>query len=127
MKLTKRETWALKALLRDDIISYLLACTHGRQNGSLQAEYHISMSRTLCMFMFAGDYQEYDCDKSGELFWVKVHDYLSEILTGRMDEVIGFPLDKPTHGQTDYFADEFFKVIVANIDGIHNCVKGGKF
>ena len=52
----------------------------------------------------------------------EVHDYLAEILTDRMDEVIEFPIfERPR--DYDELVKKFFNVIMNNIDKIEKIVK----
>lgn len=119
MKLTKREVWALHKLIDFDIARYLMANTHGREDGAEKADRHIKISEILAGFLFAdGDWHKTNAAT------MKVHDYLADILTDRMDEVINFPIDRPIYG-SDYnqYRDAFFKVLVDNIDGIYKVAK----
>lgn len=119
MKLTKREIWALHKLLDWDISRYLMSVTFGRKDGSERADLHIDMSKVLAGFLFAdGDYLKVN-DAT-----MKVHDYLADILTDRLDEVINFPIDRPIYGSDyDQYKDAFFKVLIDNIDGIFKVAK----
>jgi hypothetical protein len=55
--------------------------------------------------------------------WKKVHDFLADILTNRLDEAIGFPLDIPLYGSDyDPFVKNFFQKIVDNMDKIEKIV-----
>ena len=123
MKLTKREIWALRQMLTFDITRYLLANTFGRLDGEEKADRHIHMSKILCRFVFA-EGGEYKFSRKESETWHKVHDYLAEILTDRMDEVIGFPLTTPLMGdEFDEYVQKFFDVIINNMSNIEKVAK----
>ena len=119
MKLTKREIWALHTLLDRHIARYLMANTFGREDGIEKGEEHWEISRVLGGFVLADTSR-----RKAEAASMGIHDYLAEILTDRMDEVIFFPTDKMIVG-TDYdqFRDAFFDTLIKNMDGI---IKAGK-
>ena len=119
MKLTKREVWALHTMLDRHIARYLMANTKGREDGNEKGEEHWEISRVLGGFAIADG-----SERNAKAASMGIHDYLADILTDRMDEVIFFPTDKPLVG-TDYdqFRTAFFDVLIKNMDGI---VKAGK-
>ena len=118
MRITKREKVLLYMMLEFDIHRYLLANTFGRLCGSEKAEYHIKISSVIFSYVFAEQYNE-------RRHWqpmMRIHNFLAEILTDRLDEEIGFPTDK-TSSEIDYdeFGKRFFNVIIKNIDRINKC------
>jgi hypothetical protein len=113
-KLTDREKWALRELLDFDIRRYLMANSIQRLDGAEKADRHIKISKTLCKFVL--------CDDTDRMS-IEVHDFLADILTDKMDEVIGFPIHTPLYGEDyDILADKFFDVIVENFDEIEKIV-----
>jgi hypothetical protein len=111
MELTKREKWALGYILEFDIARYLMANSCQRLDGDEKADRHIRMSKKICWFIFA---EKYGIDrKSFAKAYVAMHDFLADILTDRMDEVIGFPINTPLYG-SDYndLKDKFLQVII---------------
>ncbi len=124
MKLTNREIWILHKLLDFDITRYLMANSCQRIDAEEKADLHIRMSKTLCAFVMSMktvDAEEiYDAESNS---WKHVHDFLSDILTGRLDEAIDFPLTTPLYG-SDYnpFHVRFFQTIVDNMDKIEEIV-----
>lgn len=52
---------------------------------------------------------------------MEVHDYLAEILTDRMDEVIGFPIHEKIYDYDEY-VQRFFDVIVQHIGDIERII-----
>lgn len=124
MKLTKRETWLLKDMLSFDITRYLMANSCQRLDSGEKADRHISMSKILCRFILAGVVKmpnEIEIGTTGA--WNEVHDYLADILTDRMDEVIGFPIYKELYGSDyDIFEERFFQTIIDHIDEIEKIV-----
>lgn len=114
-KLTDREKWALRQLLDFDIRRYLMANSVQRLDGAEKADRHIKISKTLCRFVL--------CDNEDYMFDV-VHDFLADVLTDRMDEVIGFPIHTPLYGDAyDSLADKFFEVVVNYFDEIEKIIK----
>lgn len=118
MKITKRERFLLFQLLEHEIHRYLLSCTFDRQDPCERAERHINISNILVSFVNARKYNQIkDHEASNE-----VHDYLAEILTDRMDEAIGFPIDRRPYEYNEY-VNKFFCVIMEHIDQIKKTVE----
>ena len=117
MKLTKREKFMLFQALNYEIHRYFLSCTFGREDSNEKAERHINISNIILSFINAKPYNIKEHEASME-----IHDYLAEILTDRMDEVIGFPLDRRPYDY-DELVNKFFNVIIDHIDNIERIVK----
>ena len=115
MKITKREKVLLYMLLENDVHRYLLANTYGRLDGSEKAERHLKISEIVFSFIFQKKYM-YGRDHD---FIMRIHNSLAEILTDRLDEVIGFPI-KEESWNIDYFdyCKRFVNVIIDNMDKI---------
>ena len=113
--MTKREKVLLYILLEFAIHRYLLANTHKRHDPVEKAEEHMKIASIIFSYIFAREYNEL---KDWQVM-MQIHDYLAEILTDRLDEVIGFPIDKESC-EIDYheFGKRFFNVIVENMDNI---------
>lgn len=84
----------------DMIHRYLMVNAEGRQDGALQAHWHIK----LCQFYTALAFNYFDPDKvivfkdgADDLF-DKIHEATQDKLTDHLDTVIGFPLK----GRPDY-------------------------
>jgi hypothetical protein len=123
MKITKRDRWVLHTLLDHSIVRYLIVNSFGRHDGNEKANYHIHISRILCRFIFAEGNDYHESLKVLDS-WSAVHDYLAEILTDRLDESIGFPLDKAIYGDAyAIFEERFFNVLIDNIDNIENVAR----
>ena len=118
MKVTKRERFMLFEALDFTIHRYLLANTYGREDGHEKAQRHMEISGILVGFIRC---QRYDEIRHFHIM-KEVHDYLAEILTDRMDEVIGFPIFERPHDY-DELVKKFFNVIMNNIDKIEKIVK----
>ena len=118
MKITPRERWALKELLEFNIHRYLLAISPHRRDGGERAQRHISISEIIGKFLTLGDVR-YEI-KPG---WRLIHDYLADVLTDRMDEVIGFPLKGQIYTE-DYkqLTEKFFQVIVDHLGEMEKLV-----
>ena len=122
-KLTKREIWALKTMLEFDIARYLMANSCQRLDGAEKAEHHIAMSKVISKFIFA-EGSKYEDTFRVNCATMAVHDYLAEILTDRMDEVIGFPINTPLYGDMyTPLQERFFNVIIDNFDEIEKVAK----
>lgn len=120
MRITKREKVLLYILLEFDIHRYLLSNTYNRHDPIEKAERHMQISSVIFSYIFAREYNEL---KDWEIM-MQIHDCLAEILTNRLDEVIGFPIDKESC-EIDYheFGKRFFNVIVENMDKIKEYIK----
>lgn len=118
MKPTKREKFLLFQALDFDIHRYLMSCTFGREDGNEKAERHLNISQALVSFILLKKYNEI---KHFEVM-LEVHDYLAEILTDRLDEVIDFPIDRRIYNYDEY-VNKFFNVIIDNINEIEKIVK----
>lgn len=103
--------------LNYEIQRYLLSCTFGREDSCEKASRHINISNIILAFINAKPYNIKDHEVAKE-----IHDYLAEILTDRMDEVIGFPLDRRPYDY-DELVNKFFNVIIDHIDSIEKIVK----
>ena len=121
MKLTKREKWALWEMLNFPIHRYLMCCSMGREDGSERADMHLKMSEILAKFVLCTHLDDFHV--GDEKF--AIHDFLADILTDRMDEVIAFPIDRPVesgHEEYGILANKFFDVIIQNMNGIKKVV-----
>ena len=118
MKITKRERFLLFEALEHYIHRYLMSCTYGREDGNEKAEQHLKISSILVSFILLKKYNERKHFEAQ----IRVHDYLAEILTDRMDEVIGFPLDRRIYNYDEY-VNRFFCVIVDNLDEIKKIIQ----
>lgn len=119
MKLTKREIWALHTLLDFYIARYLMANTKGREDGIEKSEQHWKISNILAEFVLATS-----ANAKTRTASISIHNYLANILTDRMDEVIFFPLDKPLYGtEYDQFKEAFFDVLVKHMADIERVAK----
>ena len=118
MKLTEREKFMLFQSLEFEIHRYLMANTFGREDGIEKAERHMNISRILVSFILCTKYIEL---KHFEIMH-EVHDYLAEILTDRMDEVIDFPIDRRIYDYDEYVW-KFFNVIIEHINKIEGIIK----
>jgi hypothetical protein len=118
MKITKREKFMLSEALDFPIHRYLLANTYGREDPIERANRHMEISGIIVGFI--------RCKKYHEIFHFsimkEVHDYLAEILTDRMDEVIGFPVFERPHNY-DELVEKFINVIFNYMDDIDKIVK----
>ena len=119
MELTKREKFMLKEALDFSIHRYLLSNTYGREDGHERAMRHMEISQIIVSFILCEKYHfKYHKSAKG------IHDYLSEILTNRMDKVIGFPVFEKPYDYDEY-VDLFFERIIEHIDEIEKIVLKG--
>ena len=122
MELTKKERFMLFRAMEFEIHRYLLVNTYGRLDGNEKYERHKNISVILYEFLTCKKYNEiYDFPKMRN-----IHDYLAEILTDRMDEVIGFPIYEKIYDY-DELTERFFEVIINNLDEIENELYNGDF
>jgi hypothetical protein len=122
MDITKKERFMLFRAMEFEIHRYLLANTYGRLDGNEKYERHKNISVILYEFLTGKKYNEIkDFSKMRN-----IHDYLAEILTDRMDEVIDFPIyEKPY--DYDELTQRFFYVIINHLDEIENELYNGEF
>ena len=115
---TKREKFLLCQVIEHDVYRYLMSNTYGREDGCEKAERHINISSSIVSFILCEKYSE---RKHTEIM-MEVHDYLAEILTDRMDEVIGFPIydKRPDY---DELVIRFMNVILDNLGNIEIMIK----
>lgn len=125
MKFTKREIFLLRESLEFDIHRYLLANDFNCLDGIEKANRHIDISKKIYQFLFLVHFK-YD---RYEPYWKQIkviHDYLAEILTDRMDEVIGFPINETCIVQIEELTEKFFQIVVQNLENIKKEVEGSK-
>jgi hypothetical protein len=124
MKLSKREIWMLHYLLDFYCIRYMMCNAQGRLDGSEKADLHINISRALCNFILCEGVPRHEDTYNVNECTMKVHDYLADILTDKMDEVIGFPIDRRLLPEEfDEFAQAFFNVIIDHISEINDLIE----
>jgi hypothetical protein len=114
--LTHEQRYALKKALDFDITRYLKVNSINSINGSERSDRHVNISKTICCFIFNVKLNDkYNHMVTGS--WLAVHDHLANILTDRMDEVIGFPVFEPLY-DVDTYKERFFDVIINNMSEI---------
>ena len=118
MKLTKREKFMLFQALEFEIHRYLMSNTFGREDPIEKAERHMNISRILVGFVICTKYIEL---KHFEIMH-EVHDYLAEVLTDKMDEVIDFPIYEKIYDYDEYVL-KFFNVIIDHINEVEKLIK----
>ena len=118
--MTNREKWMLIYLLEFPVHRYLLSNSFQRIDGFEKAQRHIEISKLIVRFIFLCD----ENSKQVVKYWIIVHDYLSEILTSKMDEVIEFPLHEPLYGSEVFgiLSKRFLDVIIQHMDNIFKLV-----
>ena len=122
MELTQKERFMLFRAMEFEIHRYLLANTYDRLDGNEKYERHKNISVILYEFLTCKKYHEiHDFPKMRN-----IHDYLAEILTDRMDEVIEFPIYEKIYDY-DELTKRFFEVIINNLDEIENELYNGDF
>ena len=99
-KLTNREKWALSKLLDFDVARYLMANSCQRLDGAERAQRHLAISKTLCEFVLSNHkFKTLDELEMAVLeTQMEVHNLMAQLLTDRMDEKIGFPVNTPLCG-----------------------------
>ena len=123
MQLTKREEWALRYLLDFPVVRYMMCNSKGRMDGAEKADNHIEISQNICMFILSEGRPRHERTPKVRQCTMVVHDYLAEILTDRMDEVIFYPYDKQMYGDDfDYYKVLFIDYIINHLDEIENVI-----
>jgi hypothetical protein len=119
--LTLEQRQALRKALDFDITRYLIVNSINKIDGGERADRHVNISKAICHFIFdINPKEKYHYTISAS--WLAVHDYLADVLTDRMDEVIGFPVFQPLY-DVDMYKDRFFNVIVDKINDIKTVAK----
>ena len=113
LKLNKREVWALKYIIIFHIYRYMMCNSKGREDGIEKAEEHIAISEKLAMFFLCEGEPREGIPRNVRSATMEIHNYLAEILTDRMDEVIGYPVNKQMYAD-DFalYSRKFFDVIL---------------
>lgn len=94
----------------------------GRADGAEKADVHLRISEALCKFVLCEGTPGEDTYNVNECIH-PVHDYLADILTDRMDQVIGYPIYRQLHSDDfDHYARLFFNVIVAHMPDIEKLI-----
>ena len=118
MVLTKHEKYMLSEALDFAVHRYLLANTCGREDGHEKALRHMEISGIIVGFI--------RCERYHEVWHFQimkeVHDYLAEILTDKMDEVIGFPIFERPNDYND-LTKKFIDVIISHMNELEKIVK----
>jgi len=116
---TEREKYLLWCLLEFPINRYLMANSVQRLDGYEKAKRHSEITKIIISYLYA------DSSKGEDIhLWKKVHDYLADILTDRMDEVIDFPIYRKIIGnEYDILSKKFFDVIINNMNNIEKICK----
>jgi hypothetical protein len=124
MELSPEKKDVLHKALDFDIKKYLMINSYDSYNifnDNEKADGHIDISKILCHIIFDIDLKnKYSFEVNGS--WTAVHDYLTYILTDKMDAVIGFPLYEPLN-DIDIYKERFFNIIINNIDEIEAIAK----
>lgn len=116
--ITDREKFLLRKEMNFHINRYLMANSCQRLDGGEKADHHVAISKILVGFITCDEVKQ---ERSP--IWKDVHDYLADILTDRMDEVIGFPIHTPLYGDMyTPLADKFFSVIINHLVEIEQLV-----
>jgi hypothetical protein len=121
--ITKREKALLRWALGSHIHRYLMHNTEGRLNSAGKAHEHYAISKILAVY-FTG--KEDSMNDNCDLIWRIIHDYTQDVLTDRLDEVIGFPIDEHLAGREyDIYIDSFFEVLMLHLPKLDNLIKNG--
>jgi len=113
--MTKKEKYLLFKLMEMDIRKYLISNTKDLCNGSMKAHQHKILCATYLSYHYLRDITEdtlYLVDDEYELVHTK-----TQQLTGYLDEVIKFPLDKLTK---DIDLDKYIKLFFNRFIKISN-------
>jgi hemerythrin-like domain-containing protein len=95
----------------------------GRTDGGEKADVHLKMAQALCNFILCEGTPRHEDTDNVLTCTHPIHDYLADIITDRMDEVIGYPIDKQMYAEDfGYYADKFFAVILDHIFDIQELI-----
>ena len=112
--ITENEKEKLFKKLLMPIHRYLWANTFEMWDGHEKAEHHRKISKILCSFL-GGNKDSED--------WIKIHDFTAEILTDKMDEVIGFTTERAiSTSERNKLISKFFEVLIDNLKGMKKLI-----
>lgn len=123
----EREKHLLEIILRFPVIRYLL--THSRNEYGERVVWHIHISKLICHWLSAsGGFEtirrlEDEYPKG----WHEVHDWIADNITDRLDEVLGWPLDRKVYGdEIEKFADMFIDFIWSHMGELMKVIEQAK-
>ena len=122
--MTKREKHLLWMILNKTIGRYILVNMPGYGSGE-RADLHLYISKILCHYilMDGGLWTIRGLEDEYPKGTFDVHDWIANNITDRMDETIGFVVDRQmTHEEQGICTRKFFELLCANIDEIAKVV-----
>lgn len=122
--MTKREKHLLWMILNKTIGRYILVNMPGYGSGE-RADLHLYISKILCHYilMDGGLWTIRGLEDEYPKGTFDVHDWIANNITDRMDETIGFVVDRQmTHEEQSICTRKFFELLCANIDEIAKVV-----
>lgn len=119
IKLNKREKNLFWNVLHFHIYRYLRSVEFESDCGSERADHHWYISEFISWYL-KGKGGEYFFRgiKEHEIEIIRVHTWLADNLTDRLDEKIGFPIYKPMTNSSE-FIKRFFDYIMNHINDIY--------
>lgn len=117
-------------ILEHDLFRYILINTPMSINASERADIHMRISKILCHYILAdgGVWTIRNLDDEYPQGWREVHDWIANNITDKMDETIGFVLDRiMTHGEMNKCKHRLFDLLIDNMDElsllVHNSTR----
>lgn len=119
-----REKHMLHMLLAFPIQRYLLANEWGEMLE--RSDWHLRIAKIICHYMTAsGGYSTIrNINDEWPRGWKQVHTWLQDVLTDRMDEVIGFPIGRrPRSDERAELCQKFFDFIWDNRQKLYDIIE----
>lgn len=113
-----REKHLLWLILYRTISRYILINMPGREYWE-RADLHFFISKMLCHYilMDGGIWTIRGLDDECPKGWIEIHDWIADNITDRMDETIGFVIDRQmSREEQDKCIRIFFDLLCKNID-----------
>lgn len=111
-----KEKIRLMELLMMPVYRYLHANEFEKWDGAEKAAQHMKISTKILEFLGIDEGDYIDQAKI-------IHDYLRDVLTDRMDEVIGFPIERSIDtGERNALISKFVDVVWDNLETIKKII-----
>lgn len=122
--MTNREKHLLWMILNKPLSRYILVNMPSRYCGE-RADLHIHISKILCHYilMDGGLWTIRGLKDEYPKGWKEVHDWIAKNITDRMDETIGFIIEREmTHSEQRDCVKKMFELLCDNIDEIEKVI-----
>lgn len=122
--MTKREKYLLWMMLNFALSRYILINMRGN-GGAERSDLHFYISKILCHYITSdgGIWTIRNLEDEYPKGVFEVHNWIARNITDRMDESIGFIIDREmTHGEQQECVIKFFNLLCDNINEIEKVI-----